>query len=183
MPWMASHRRLVVAASVLGMGLLAAAAVVVGHLPKHTDVLRRTAAKSATVAFEASDEQAEYSVDLLPNLLGPGMPDTAQMIVEAVTRAGLDVVGSSTFGETTIGTSSEEGENSRDLLLAALRRQEPEIASALKAWQTWRQLSRQLEESAAMLEGLHSYEQADVLRTAAEQLRRDARAAEGTMLR
>jgi hypothetical protein len=180
---MASHRRLVVAASVLGMGLLAAAAVVAGHLPKHKDVLHSAATKSAAVAFEPSDDQPEYSADLLPNLLGAGAPDTAQMIVEAVTRAGLDVVGSSTFGETTIGTSSEESENSRDLLLAALRRQEPAIASAPKTWQTWRQLSRQLEESAAMLEGLQSYEQADVLRTAAAQLRRDARAAEGTMLR
>jgi hypothetical protein len=177
------------------LALLAAAAITAGHVRFRTRDLGTSAPRVARPAPPRQpDEDATPAASLAPpapELSLVQSPDAAQIIAEAMTRAGLDAVGASSFGKLDDGSSNAAAVDAQTMLLDALRN---EVAGAQEGseasedddvehslpWRTWRQLSQQLDQSAQILEDLHSYEQADVLRTAAAQLRRDARAAEGT---
>jgi hypothetical protein len=132
-------------------------------------------------------------------LSSPARPipnEPAEVIVDAIKRSGADLLSQSSFAD-------ESGET-HTMLLDALRREiatpssppptsptsnspttesvadiAPREAAASPPWEIWRRISAELERSAQELETPESFEQADVLRTAAAKLRDDARTAQG----
>jgi hypothetical protein len=179
---------MIVSAALLGLAFLGTALGVVGRLQRPiAAVLPVTSLPAAAEPTFPMPTEVVHSMHHEPSANEP-----AEIVFDAIRHAGLDVVAGSTFAD----DPSDAGHPG--LLKETLRRSQlaiasvPETGSTLTElaplsrelsagepkWHAWRQISRQLDASAEALEGLGSFEQADVLRTAAATLRHDARDAQ-----
>ena len=201
---MASHRTLIAVAITAGFGMLLVAGATASHLHHRSrDLAVDYQTRSGEILSARAPMHLAHATATNPapafELSSPARPipnEPAEVIVDAIKRSGADLLSQSSFAD-------DSGET-HAMLLDALRREiatpssptptsptvnspatesvadiAPREEAASPPWEIWRRISAELERSAQELETPESFEQADVLRTAAAKLRDDARTAQG----